>query len=173
MSIALASLTAIALVLITVGTLAQSAIKSVSMLSDSLTQREATSSEINRTQIQVVKTATDTPAMVDITVKNIGQVPLLEFASWDVIIEYYEADDTYHQLWLSYTTSSSPGDNQWTVTGLYLDASAGDPEVFQPNILDPEEELIIRAKLAPAAGGSTGNRVVISSPNGVSASSPF
>ena len=173
MSTTISALMAMALVIVGVGTLAQGVIKSITDLSDSQTQREVRSAKISRTQIQVVLTDTAAPPMVDITVENSGEEALRAFDEWDVIVQYYEADDTYHQTWLPYTTSLPPGDNQWTVEGLYLDTEASAGEKFQPNILEPEEKLVIRMKLSPQAGAVTDNQVVIGTPNGVRVSSPF
>ena len=172
MSIIIVTFVAAALVLTAVGVLGQGSITAINLLTDSWSRRESRVSEIVRTQIQVLATDASTSPYVDVTIKNAGETPILAFTSWDLIVEYYETDGTYHQTWLPYS-AAAPGDNQWTVTGLYLDAGAGTPEKFQPNILDPEEELIIRIKLAPALGSGTDNQVVIGTPNGISVSSPF
>ena len=163
----------VAVLLIGAGVLVQGAIKWMTQTSDAWTDREARSSEIVRTNISVLSTDKSTSPYVDITLKNVGQTPVRDFTAWDVIVEYYEADNTYHQVWMPYTTSAPPGSNKWTVTGLYLDAGTSTVEKFQPNILDPEEEMVIRVELSPVAGVSSNNRVVISTPNGVSVSSAF
>lgn len=175
MSNAIVTLMTTAVVLTAVLALTQSAFKSASMLSESWVQMEERSATISRTEIQVVEVVTDTPPWVDITIENSGQVSIRDFEAWDVIVQYYATDTAFHQLWLSPSTDAAPppGDNQWAVVGLYLDASASIPEAFQPNILDPAEEMIIRIKLAPGADGNSNNQAVISTPNGISVSTPF
>ena len=163
----------IAVLLIGTGVMVQGAIKWMTQTSDSWSERESRSSEIVRTSISVISTDKTSSPYVDITLKNIGQTPVRDFAAWDVILEYYEADNTYHQSWLPYVNSAPPGDNKWTVIGLYLDAATSTVEKFQPNILDPEEEMVIRVQLSPVVGASTDNRIVISTPNGVSVSAAF
>ena len=173
MGTAVVSLLSVALLLTLVAIFAQSSFRSVSILTDSWQQTEDRYTARLNTQISVVAVKTDAPPLVDITVRNSGQVPIREFEAWDLIVQYYETDNTYHQLWLPYTSTEPPGNNQWTVEGIYLDASASTPEVFQPNILDPAEEVIIRFKLAPAADVTANHQVIIGTPNGVSVSAPF
>ena len=163
----------VAVLLIGAGIMIQGAIKWMTQTSDAWSERENRSSHVVRTNISVLSTDKSSSPYVDITLKNIGQTAVRDFNSWDVIVEHYEADDTYHQSWMPYTTSAPPGSNKWTVTGLYLDAGTSTVEKFQPNILDPEEEMVIRVELSPAAGGSSDNRVVIGTPNGVSVSAAF
>lgn len=172
MSIAIAFLILAATMLTGIGLLAQGSFTAAADLSNAWKEMETRSGDIARTNIQALG-ATHSPPLVDITLKNSGQEPALDFPSWDVVVEYYETDGTYHQVWLPYTTASSPGNNQWTVTGVYKDAGTLDPEVFQPGILDSDEEMIIRIKLSPAATDTPGNQVTVATPNGVSVSSSF
>ncbi|MFA4835256.1 MAG: hypothetical protein WC749_04205 [Dehalococcoidia bacterium] len=64
-------------------------------------------------------------------------------------------------------------DNQWNVEGIYLDAGASDPELFDPGIFDPDEEMVIQMKVDPAVQAGSTNLVTVSTPNGVSASAIF
>lgn len=172
MSTAIAFLIVMATVIAGIGLLAQGSFSAVAGLSDSWKEMETRSGDIARTSMQILS-ATHTPPLADITLKNSGQEPVLDFTSWDIVVEYYETDGTYHQVWLPYTKESSPGDNEWTVTGVYKDAGTLDAEVFQPGILDPDEEMIIRIKLSPAATDTPGNQVTVATPNGVTVSSAF
>ena len=81
---------------------------------------------------------------VDITITNEGDVPLSSFEDWDVIFEVQEASG-FSVLYLDYTTSASPSANEWTVSGIYLDASLLTAEVVDPGVLNPGEEMIIKA----------------------------
>ena len=172
MSTAIAFLIMMATVLSGIGLVAQGSFTATADLSDAWKEMETRSGDIARTKMQILG-ATHSPPLVDITLKNSGQEPALDFTSWDIVIEYYETDGTYYQAWLPHTTDLSPGDNQWTVTGVYKDAGTLDPEVFQPGILNPGEEMIIRIKLSPAATDTPGNQVTVATSNGVSVSSAF
>ncbi|MFA4835255.1 MAG: hypothetical protein WC749_04200 [Dehalococcoidia bacterium] len=79
---------------------------------------------------------------------------------------------TYHVERLTYT-SGIPGDNQWTVEGIYTNADTGTPEVFDSGIFNPDEELVIQMQVNPAVGEGTTNQVTVGTPNGVSASAIF
>ena len=106
---------------------------------------------------------------VQASLDNSGQTKLASFSKWDVIIQYYDDSGNYYSKWLPYA-EGTPGDNEWTVNAIYLNRQA---EAFEPNILNPGEEIEIQAKLNPGIGRDTSNLVVISTPNGVAASIAF
>ena len=80
--------------------------------------------------------------------------------------------DIYNVAWLPYT-AGSPNDLQWTVSGIYMDADTLTPEVFEPGILNPDEEMVIQAKISPSVAMTTTNLITIDTPNGISASRPL
>lgn len=166
------TLMSIAVILSGVSLTAQGSFKSMANLSDDWKQMEVRSGDIARTGLEVINTYESSPYAY-ITIRNSGQTSLANFEAWDVVVQYYDSSNNYHQLWLPYTTSLPPGNNQWTVAGIYVDASRGIPEVFQPNMFDPGEQMIIRIRLSPAAKQSAHNLVVIGTPNGVTASTMF
>ena len=57
-----------------------------------------------------------------LTLTNTGRVALDRFADWDVVFEI-QKDPGLGVPYLKYT-STSPGTNQWTVDGIYHDASS-------------------------------------------------
>jgi hypothetical protein len=59
------------------------------------------------------------------------------------------------------------------VEGLYLDASEGTEEVFDPDILNPGEEVVIQIWVSPPVGSPTTNLATVATPNGISASTAF
>ncbi len=171
MSTAIVTLISVAVMLSGVSIIAGGSLKSVDILSNAWKEMEARSGEMSRTKVEVVTTS-HAPPLVDATLRNSGQVSLRDFASWDVMVQYYEADGTYHQLWVPYT-ATTPSADEWTVTGLFLDAAASSPELFQPGILDPEEEMVIRVNLSPAADGGSTHALTVGTPNGVTVSTTF
>ena len=51
--------------------------------------------------------------------------------------------------------------------GIYLDASDNTSEVFEPEILNSEEEMRIEAKLEPPPRSGTTVDTIIATPNGI------
>jgi len=169
MSVAIFTLVGVVLLVTGLSLVAPGFFHSAYLLSGAWERREASLREAMATHIAIRGTAVAGP-LVDITVGNDGQAPLLGWEGWDVIVQYYAGDGTYHQRRLSYTTAPSPGDNQWVVVAIYRDATT--TEAFQPGILDPGEEVVLRARLSPAARRGEG-RVLVATPQGVTASAPF
>ena len=122
-----------------------------------------------RTELSPTNAAMQSANTLLVSLQNNGQTKLASFSKWDIIVQYYDAGGTYYVKWLPYT-EGTPGDNEWTKAGIYLN---GDPEAFEPNIVNPREELRIQAQLSPSVGADTTNLVVVSTPNGIPASTAF
>lgn len=161
-----------ALMLAGVSILAQGSFTAVGSVSDSWKDMESRSSALSRTDIGIVDVSYATPTL-DVTIANTGGESLREFGKWDVVAQYYETDGTYNTTYLTFTTATSVGDNEWNKVGIYLDASAGASEAYQPQILDPGEELVISLNMTPVADTAANNVVLIGTPNGVTVSEPF
>lgn len=172
MSNAIVALISVALILSSVALTAQGSFKSVSILSDSWVQMEKRTKDISRTNIEVTNTQR-TGGQVDVTIRNSGQTSLRDFSNWDVIMQYYDNSGIYYEKWIPYTSNPVPGNNQWTVVGIYTDAGASTAEVYQPDIFDPSEYMKLRVILSPAPKSSSTKLVVIGTVNGVSVSSNF
>ena len=126
--------------------------------------------EIMRTELspQTANTTGGGTTLV-VTLENTGQTKLTDFDRWDLIIQYYDAGSSYHAIWLPYN-SGIPNNNEWTVEGIYLN---GEPESFEPDILNPGETIEVQAILSPSVGDNTTNLMVMSTPNGIPASIAF
>ena len=155
-----------------VSVLGQSSFTALGDVSDSFKEMEVRSGVRSRTDLSTVSVAYASPTL-DWTLLNAGSESLRGYENWDVLVQYYETDGTYHTAWLPYTTASPVGDNQWTVQGIYLDAATLKAEASQPNILDPQEELVLRLQVSPAADSDANNLVIAGTSNGVTLSSPF
>jgi len=166
------TLIAIALILLAVLTLSQSALSSVDAVGVSWREMKAVAGEQARTGLSLIGTATeDSGAIAKVTLENEGSVKLDSFDRWDVMIQYYDSDGDYHIRWLPYTSNSDPGANQWTVQGIYLNATS-DPELFEPDILNPGEEVVLKARLSPSVV-VTQTMMVVATANGISATAIF
>ncbi len=172
MATAITTLICVAFLVIGFGTLTQGSLHSAALLTEAWDQMESSSEAISDTRIVFTQSAYASPT-ADVTLKNTGREIVGDFDRWDVWVQYYQASGTHNVRRLTYTTQASPGNNEWTVKGLYASASASQPEVIGPNALDPQEEMIIRFTLNPAARSSPKNQVAVSTPNGVTASMLF
>jgi hypothetical protein len=72
---------------------------------------------LNRISLQASST-------IELTLVNEGNIPLADFSNWDVIAEIKQATTTAIS-YLSYTTSTAPSTDEWTLLGIYNNASSG------------------------------------------------
>ena len=108
-----------------------------------------------------------------ISVANEGKVSISDWSEGDLILQYYDSGSTYYSKWLTYTSSVIPSNDEWTVVRIYIDQTGSTEEIFQPNILNSGEKMVIRVNPNPAIGTGTINRAIVSTPNGVTASAMF
>lgn len=135
---------------------------------------EARSRELAGTSLTLLAAETKSAgAFVELTFRNSGNTKLADFDQWDVIVQYYTAQGVYFMQWLPYVTTTTPGDNQWSVAGIYREAATTATEVYDPTILNPGEEIVLRIKLFPVVGPQTTNQVTIAVSNGISQSAIF
>ena len=112
MSNAISTLMMIALMLATVSFLAQGSFTAMAQLSDAWTAREERRIVDSRTSITSNGVSYATPS-VDVTVRNDGAESVRGFSKWDVVVQYYETDGTFHSKWVPYTSATTPGDDQY------------------------------------------------------------
>ena len=102
----------------------------------------------------------------ELILANEGDLPLASFSSWDVIFEV-QRDSGLDLAYMTHTDSASPGANQWTVKGIYLDATAGTGEIVDPGVLNPGEEMIVLAGFSSPLVANKYGRATLVTPNGV------
>ena len=164
----------IALLLFGALTISEASLNSTDEIASAWRQMEETSGEISRTNISSVGAVVTSANSFEVTLKNEGETKLQNFEDWDVIVQYFDnAQGNLLVKWLPYTEAGNPGNNEWTVGGIYLDAATSDPEVFEKGIFNPGEEMVIDVKLVSVIDQEVANLVTISTPNGVSASEFF
>jgi hypothetical protein len=129
-------------------------------------QRDET---IMRTELTAVSASLPAANTLEIILENNGQVKLANFDKWDIIVQYYDGTGGYHVMWLPHAEAAL-GDNEWEIAWIKLDGAA---EVFEPNVLNPKEQMMIRAQINPAVGANTTNMVVAATPSGITASAYF
>jgi archaellum component FlaF (FlaF/FlaG flagellin family) len=128
---------------------------------------EAISEERLGTDLTVVSTdVTDGGATVTLVLGNEGRTSITEPSRMDLIINYNGTDDERYVVWLPYTESSPPGDNQWTV-----DSISGDYR--NPGNFDMGEEMTIQIRLNPPTNDGPDRWLVLATETGVSYSIYF
>jgi hypothetical protein len=133
---------------------------------DAVGQRNET---IMRTEITPLAATMSSNNILEITVENSGQTRLADYDKWDVIIQYYDGEGVYHITWLPFTEEVA-GDNEWEISWIRVNDAA---EIYEPNVLNPKEQMLIRAQVNPAVGAGTTNMAVIATPSGITASTYF
>ncbi len=169
METALISIICIALIVFGGMTMSQGFMTSVDASTTGLEEMGQRDETIMRTELSSVNTSMPASNILEITLDNTGHTKLADFDKWDVIVQYYDGTGTYYTTWLPHT-SEELGDNKWTVSWIHLDGSA---EIFEPNVFNPGEQLMITAQLDPSAGAGTTNMVVVATPNGIPLSTHF
>ncbi len=169
METAIVSLMCIVLIVFGGMTMSQGFLTSSDTTALSMEEISVRDGEIMRTELSTVNATLHSSSMLEVRLQNNGQTKLASFSKWDVIVQYYRASGKYYVEWLPYTEGIL-GNNEWQKAGIYLN---GEPEAFEPDILNPGEEIRIMAKLSPPVGPDTTNSVVVSTPNGISASASF
>jgi hypothetical protein len=172
METAVVSVICIALIVFGGMAMSQGFLTSVDTTTTGLAEVTTRGKEIIRTELDVENATSNSSGGTDITLRNSGQTKLADFSKWDVIIHYYDDLDEYRVVWLPYT-SGTPGGGEWTVAGIYLDTDAATPEAYEPGILNPGEEIVLRAQLDPPAKSASAVMTVVATPNGVPASYSF
>ncbi len=163
MESALISLVSVALVIIATVTMMMSALVSTSTITDSWKQMEQRAEDIRRTEITTVPPENYAGGTIDLMVRNEGQTNLGDFSHWDIIAQY-QAGGIYY---IDYTDNATPGNNEWTVEGLYLSDNTSLPELFDFNILNPGETAKLYIKLNPEIGAGTNGKITAVTSNGV------
>jgi len=164
MATAVVSIICIVLIVLGGMTMSQGISTSADTTALSVEEISVREGEIMRTEVDTLRAAYLSWAdLLQVTVDNSGQTKLASFSKWDLIVHYYGGDGTYYTEWLPYT-EEAPGDNEWQKARICLN---GQPEFFEPDIMNPEEELVILAKLSPLPGDATTGEITIATPNGV------
>ncbi|MFH1651605.1 MAG: hypothetical protein ABID87_05850 [Chloroflexota bacterium] len=122
--------------------------------------------KLNRTHLELTGATSLFPAgHWRVRLRNRGQTKLNDLAKWDVIVQYSAAGGE-QVVWLPYTTGT-PGNNQW---GKILISAESEgkvlPDVYDPGILNPGEEMLIDLRLDPVPEAGTPATITIATATG-------
>ena len=146
--------------------LVQTAISTQSTVSQSTYVMQSRLEDQTRTSLMPLSATAD-PVLgnwVDVTLRNTGASKLANFEKWDVILQYTDAFGVTRIQWYPYLTSWSKQIYQTAPTV---------PEVFDPGIFNPGEEMTIRVNVVVAIQNGSTNLATIATPSGITASSMF
>ena len=157
------SIVCLAVLLLGMGTLALGSFNSADAMVYAMKEEESQAASIRQTSISSVSSTTySAGTRADLYLDNTGQEALYDYGKWDVIVRYQNGN----VQWLPYG-SSTPG---WSVKSILID---GRTEVFNPQIFDPSETIILTLKLQPAVSDNSTNVATVATRYGVSAEVVF
>ncbi len=158
MESALATLIIMTAVIFSVFTMSDAYFTTEDLLWQARTVMEEQNAVQASTALEFVQSnVTSSGALIELTFRNGGRSKVADYDQWDLIIQHYSAAGIYTVQWLPYVTTPAPGNNEWTVAGIYLSAASGTPEIYEPAILNPGEEIVLQAKVIPPVGPNTVN----------------
>ena len=158
------SIICIAMIIVGGMTLSQGILTSADTAALSVDTMRAREGEMMRTEVTVLRAEYLSWAdLVRVTVDNNGQIKLGDFSKWDFIAHYYDDTGSYYSEWLPYT-EGAPGANEWQKARICLE---GQPELFEPGLLNHGEELVVLARLSPLPSDNTTGDITLATPNGI------
>jgi hypothetical protein len=172
METALISIICIALLVFGGMTMSQGFMTSVDTSTTGLSEIGQRAESLIRTMLTPISTNITLIEGADpllIVLENTGQTKMADFSKWDVIVQYYDYGGNYTIKWLPFSALGG-GTNKWGIGWIRLN---GNTEQFEPNVLNPGEQLMIETWLDPSVGANTTNMVVISTPSGITCSTYF
>jgi archaellum component FlaF (FlaF/FlaG flagellin family) len=135
-------------------------------IGQSLRTSEASYGQQNRTALTVTNTSVDpTGANITITILNNGQTPVANFASMDVVLQYFDVNNARHDIWIPYTSGALAA-NTWT-TGAFTN------DLFEPGILNNGVSVQILIRVNPVVAPASTNLAVIGTDMGVTVRTQF
>lgn len=168
METAITSAILIAVLILAVVGLSSHVFSTQAAISDASIAMQEREGQRLRTGLASLGVATSAPGdSVQITLRNSGSIKVADFQNWDVILQYSDGTNTLTS-WYSYGS----GVNQWQEQ-IFTTTNPPSPEVIEPGIFNPGEEMVVTVNVSPPVGTGTTNLVAVSTPNGVTTSEVF
>ena len=143
----LPALLAVAILILASLMLGRSSFTSIRVVTDAWHDAEERSVERVRSDITITS-ITSGGSTVNVTVRNDGATPVVDFSRMDLVVQYSAGASSYTK-YLDYTTESSPQPNDsWRVVSINND-------VIDPRILNTGENMSIQIELSPSPGAGS------------------
>lgn len=143
----LPALLAVAILVLASLMLGRSSFTSIRVVTDAWQDAEERSVERVRSDITITSITTS-GSTVNVTVRNNGATPVVDFSRMDLVVQYSSGSSNYTK-YLDYTTESSPQPaDTWRVVSINND-------VIDPRILNTGENMSIQIELSPAPGSGS------------------
>ena len=172
MDTAIVSLICIALVVFGGMTMSNGFMTSLDASTAGLQELSERGDNLMRTELSPVSTNITLiagPDPLEVILENTGQTKIADFEKWDIIVQYFDDSAQYQVQWLPFVEGTSEP-YEWDVGWIKMN---GQPEVFDPGVLNPGEQIMITTLLDPSVGANTTNMIVISTPGGITCSTYF
>jgi len=119
-----------------------------------------------QTGLTVTSTSIDgSGANLTLTLRNDGQTPIADFASMDVVVQYFAEGGGRYDKWIPYTSGPLASDT-WT-TGTFTN------DLFEPRILNTGESMQLLVRVNPVLGQGTTNLAIVGTEKGVTVQTYF
>jgi len=143
----LPALLAVAILVLASLMLGRSSFTSIRVVTDAWQDAEERSVERVRSDITITSITTS-GSTVNVTVRNDGATPVVDFSHMDLVVQYSSGSSNYTK-YLDYTTESTPQPaDSWRVVSINND-------VINPRILNTGENMSIQIKLSPSPGSGS------------------
>ena len=123
---------------------------------------------VNSSALAVSANAASTPTEtdVDVVIENRGRLKYAatSLPDWEVIVRYQDTGGVERLEYVPYSDTLVEG--VWTVDQIYLDQPSLTTEIYEPDIFNPEEEMVITVRLSELLGTGTTNIVTVAPPEG-------
>jgi hypothetical protein len=157
----LVSLFTVIMLIVSTLVMVASSISSLNKISDSYQVMEQRSSTLQRSGLDVSLNQFQ-EGIILLNAQNTGQTDLSDFTSWSVLLQHTDGGIEY----LTYTADLPPAPGTWGMNGIFL---GQDPEVFDPGVLNPDEQGQLAINPATPIGGQEAVRITIMTAGGATA----
>jgi len=135
------------------------------VLSNSVMEMQENENEIMKTEIEITNISADETGIF-VSLKNTGSTKIGDFDYMDVIIKYSNTSGAVKTTWIPYQEDAGILENKWIAGNI-------SPDLVNPGILDPGEEMRLQILLEDSLEKDSVNWLLVAAPNGAKASGYF
>ena len=135
------------------------------VLANSVMEMQENENEIMKTDIEITNISAN-EAGIFVSLNNTGSTKVGDYDYMDVIVKYSNTSGIAKTMWIPYQGDPDTLGNKWTVRNI-------SPDLVNPGILDPGEEMELQILLEDSLENKSVNWLLVAAPNGVKASGYF